>query len=199
MKKKQGIVYRISNSVNYRTYIGSTTEYDKRYTLHLQNCYAGRPTDLVEAMEKHGSDKFYIEPIEQVEYNDIKELRRIENKWIQIFSTIKYGYNMMQSINDRYGNNNERPQTYIYRKCKKDPEYKMYQKLIKIYKGRSKKVRADPPEYVRREELCTWMIEQYKKKWQYDKKYNLSLDRIERIIKYAYSMFFMFGLEIKEI
>lgn len=163
MKKKQGTIYRIVNSVNYRIYIGSTTEYDKRYKLHIHSYLEGRPTDLVEAMEKHGYEKFNIEPVEQIEYTNIKELRIIENKWIRIFSTIKHGYNMVQSVNERYGIDNERPQTHIYTKCRQDREYKMYQKLMKIYKTRSKKVRADPPEYVSRDELCTWMIEQYKK------------------------------------
>lgn len=88
-----GYIYKITNLINNKIYIGQTTEsINKRWIRHCQrnsNCtYLGR------AIQKYGKENFSIEEIDNA--IDFQELNSKEEQWIKYFKTldINYGYNI---------------------------------------------------------------------------------------------------------
>lgn len=92
-------VYKITNSINNKIYIGQTTEtLKKRFKRHtgyqLNMDYASK---LHRAMKKYGIDKFSIELIEECDSQE--ELTEKEYYWINKLNTINEGYNINNSGN----------------------------------------------------------------------------------------------------
>jgi group I intron endonuclease len=88
-----GIIYKITNKINGKVYVGQTTkELHKRWTEHLYP----RPTRkflLHKAMDKYGRDNFTIEQI--AETNTPEELDEFEKKYIKQFNSLMpNGYNL---------------------------------------------------------------------------------------------------------
>lgn len=90
-----GYIYKISNTVNNRVYIGQTVfSTEERWKQHISASFdTGFRGDnlLYRAMRKHGRDKFYIETIEKVEDNKLSER---ETYWIKYYDSYNNGYNM---------------------------------------------------------------------------------------------------------
>lgn len=77
------IVYKITNNINNKIYIGLTTcSLEYRWAKHLAE---GRNVDnkkhLYKAMRKYGLENFSIEQIDSTE--DFKELGRLEREYIK--------------------------------------------------------------------------------------------------------------------
>lgn len=79
-------IYKITNNINGKSYIGKTTKTaEERYKEHQYNHKQGQ-THLYRAMRKHGIDNFSISVVEQTE-----NLNEREKYWI---STLSPEYNM---------------------------------------------------------------------------------------------------------
>ncbi len=95
-----GVIYKISNSLNEKLYIGKTTEDPKKYwKYHKMYCRNGYDKVLYSAMRKYGVDKFQFNIIEFIECFNIKELNnklfKLERKYIKKFNTmVPNGYNV---------------------------------------------------------------------------------------------------------
>lgn len=91
-----GLIYKISNSVNNKVYVGQTIfTLKKRWKEHvgcvLTDCkYTKRRYHLQRAMLKYGIDKFKIELIEQCDDSILDER---EIYWISKYNSYKNGYN----------------------------------------------------------------------------------------------------------
>ena len=90
-----GYIYKISNTVNNRVYIGQTVfSIEERWKQHISASFdTGFRGDnlLYRAMRKYGRDKFHIETIEKVEDNKLSER---ETYWIKYYDSYNNGYNM---------------------------------------------------------------------------------------------------------
>src|SRR5208337_3097963 len=89
------IVYKITNSINDKAYIGqSQTSLERRWTLHKSD--AKRNIDnyhFHKAIRKYGTECWKLEILEEVE--DINLLNEAEMKWIEYYDTFNRdkGYN----------------------------------------------------------------------------------------------------------
>lgn len=95
-----GCVYKITNLINGKIYIGQTKQsLERRWTGHLKRVREGRKTILCKAINKYGANNFKIEEIEKC--NTKVELDKKEKSYIKKFksnaiehSNPSYGYNM---------------------------------------------------------------------------------------------------------
>jgi group I intron endonuclease len=86
-------IYKITNKLNGKMYIGKTTcNVQKRWKEHLHDYkksrYEKRP--LYDAMLKYGPENFYIEKVEEC---PLEKLSERETYWIEFFGSFKRGYN----------------------------------------------------------------------------------------------------------
>ena len=89
----QGYIYKITNDVNDKVYIGKTvTSLKQRFAEHCSDS-KNRLTEnrpLHRAMNKYGINKFHIELVEQC---DIQILSEREIYWIEHYHSYSSGYN----------------------------------------------------------------------------------------------------------
>lgn len=86
-----GYIYKITNDINSKIYIGLTTQtVDVRWRKHLENVHY---VDyyLYRSMRVHGVEHFHIETIEKVKDELLSER---EQYWIQFYDSYSNGYNM---------------------------------------------------------------------------------------------------------
>ncbi|MDC4245524.1 GIY-YIG nuclease family protein [Clostridium perfringens] len=94
-KARYGIIYKITNTINNKIYIGQTVNnFNKRYGANLEKFTHNQ--HLKNAIRKYGIDKFKIEKEFDVAYSK-EELDFLEDYYIRFFNTTnqKYGYNKM--------------------------------------------------------------------------------------------------------
>ena len=89
----KGIIYKITNDINDKVYVGKTLlTLEERFRQHCNDSQKTlkekRP--LYSAMKKYGIEHFSISLIEKV---DILELSNREKYWIQQFNSFHFGYN----------------------------------------------------------------------------------------------------------
>lgn len=85
-----GYIYKITNKINNKVYIGQTKRDIKvRFWQHKTDSNK-KDFVLYKAMRKYGKDNFYIEIIEKCE-NDL--LNRQEKYWISFYNSYNKGYN----------------------------------------------------------------------------------------------------------
>ena len=93
MNKILGIIYKITNDVNEKIYIGQTIKtVKKRWQQHICNSSKEYFSQIVlyKAMNKYGIEHFKIEEIEEVE-NEFLDER--EKYWIKYYDSYNHGYN----------------------------------------------------------------------------------------------------------
>lgn len=91
-----GYIYKISNDVNDKVYIGKTeTGVEQRFREHCRDSRKERceRRPLYAAMRKHGADRFAIEVIEEC---PSEMLAARESFWISHYGSYQYGYNATQ-------------------------------------------------------------------------------------------------------
>lgn len=66
-KSRQGVIYKISNTLNDDFYIGSTQNFVKRYYTHLNHIRVNKKscTKLIRAVNKYGEHNFKLEILEE--------------------------------------------------------------------------------------------------------------------------------------
>ncbi|MGL4997506.1 MAG: GIY-YIG nuclease family protein [Cetobacterium sp.] len=87
----QGTIYKITNSVNQKVYIGNTTQtIERRFKQHISDSKKERcnKRPLYHAMNKYGIDKFTI-----IEIGKFENSKEIEMKHILEYDSYKNGYN----------------------------------------------------------------------------------------------------------
>jgi len=102
MSKKIGI-YRITNTVDGKFYVGSSVDMDKRFYLHKNQLGHGkhRNSRLQRAWLKHGADAFQFEIVELVSSRD--ELLATEQRWLDETRAVELGYNICSTAHHRLG------------------------------------------------------------------------------------------------
>ena len=95
-----GLIYKITNDINNKVYIGQTTlTLDQRFRTHIHDCMSGKShiekRPLYEAMLKYGVQHFQIELLEEVvdELLDEKEIFYIKQYNSYIGFPNSNGYN----------------------------------------------------------------------------------------------------------
>lgn len=89
VKGHYGIIYKIVNKINGKTYVGQTTQDIKtRFYQHTKN----KKSAVSLAINKYGKDNFIISEIDKCEF---KELNKKEREWIATLGTmVPNGYNV---------------------------------------------------------------------------------------------------------
>lgn len=89
-------IYKITNSVNGKLYIGSSKDINKRWKKHFSDLKNNKHHSkyLQNAWNKYGEDNFRFEVVELV--NDEELLFNAEQKWLNKTNSFngEYGYNM---------------------------------------------------------------------------------------------------------
>lgn len=85
-------IYKITNKINGKSYIGQTTDYQRRFREHRNKGYGEEPNKpLYNAFDKYGIDNFDFEIIEDLTEN----YNEREKYWIQYYNTLlPNGYNI---------------------------------------------------------------------------------------------------------
>lgn len=90
-----GIIYKITNQINQKIYIGLTrNSLQRRFSQHKYEANHGVDRPLYRAMRKYGIDNFTIEVIDSA--NDLSTLKQKEQYWIQFYDSYGghgHGYN----------------------------------------------------------------------------------------------------------
>jgi group I intron endonuclease len=91
-----GWIYKITNNINNKVYIGQTTSTLRaRWIKHCNVAKNGRdgqaPTGIDGAIRKYGEENFVLEAIEQC---PIEELNDKEIYWINFYNSYNTGYNL---------------------------------------------------------------------------------------------------------
>lgn len=90
-------IYKITNKLNNKCYIGKTNNFKRRWINHVDFCKSQNPKKnnrcpkLYRAMRKYGIENFSIELIEN-QISD-QEINNREIFWIESLKTIENGYN----------------------------------------------------------------------------------------------------------
>ena len=100
-----GIIYKITNLVNGKIYIGQTIQkIENRFQAHVQQAYSKNKPKyyLHNAILKYGEDNFIIEQIDKAE--TVEELNQLEIMYIKFYKTNNphYGYNMTKGGESGY-------------------------------------------------------------------------------------------------
>lgn len=86
------LIYRITNTVNSKSYVGLTSRsVRQRWTEHQRATRKGSNLPLHNAFRKYGPDSFTIEVIEKCD--SLELLREREQHWIRELGTFGGGYN----------------------------------------------------------------------------------------------------------
>lgn len=86
-----GFIYKISNTINDKVYIGQTSgSVEDRFKEHLNMSYYNDSAPLYRAIKRHGRENFYIEIVEECLIDNLNER---EVYWIKFFEGYSRGYN----------------------------------------------------------------------------------------------------------
>ncbi len=90
-------VYKITNLINNKIYIGQTTKtIQERWKSHLSYAKTGQ-THFARAIRKYGKENFKIEAIDTSATNQ-DELNKLENYYIHKYDAIHKGYNILDAV-----------------------------------------------------------------------------------------------------
>lgn len=96
-------IYKITNTINNKVYIGSTKNIKQRFNEHLTKLSGNYHTNkhLQSAYNKYGGDKFTFETLREVQESI---LRKVEQLYINKYTALnpKYGYNKAVVVSNQY-------------------------------------------------------------------------------------------------
>lgn len=92
MSVKKGKIYKITNKINGKVYIGCTIySLEKRFYEHMYRCFnTDHKSKLYNSIRKYGKENFKIELIEEC---DLKIIYSTEKKYIKEYDSYKNGMN----------------------------------------------------------------------------------------------------------
>ena len=96
----RGFIYKITNNVNGKIYIGQTIQNVKeRFYQHCATKCSYKVANMVihKAIKKYGKSNFTLEVIEEVEQNILNDR---EKYWIKYYNSYKNGYNSTEGGQD---------------------------------------------------------------------------------------------------
>ena len=95
-------IYKITNKVNGKSYIGQSNNVERRFKEHKSIGYRSKiPFDLV--LSDIGIEHFTFELIEECKSVELNER---EKHWIEFYNTINDGYNYQLNSSQVFGENN---------------------------------------------------------------------------------------------
>lgn len=121
-------IYKISNSINQKVYIGKSKNVENRWKQH-KGMVGKKTHPLYDSMMKYGVDNFEIQIIDS---GDNKSIDYLEKKWILEYDSVKNGYNLTEGGcgGDTFGSRDTLSQDITREKLKKvglknlqNPEY----------------------------------------------------------------------------
>lgn len=90
---KEKYIYKITNKLNGKSYIGQTSDYHRRFIEHKAKGYGNEKTKvLYYAFDKYGIDNFTFEVIE----DKTEKYNEREKYWIKYYDSFENGYNMTE-------------------------------------------------------------------------------------------------------
>lgn len=93
-------IYKITNLINGKCYIGQSVHIERRWQEHLQ---PSADSVIAMAIKKYGKDNFSFEVLEEVELEDIIVLDELEEMYIALNNSIvPNGYNIMERSEGQY-------------------------------------------------------------------------------------------------
>ena len=122
MVTMDGVVYLITNTINGKKYVGSTTKTLKeRMRTHWmsRNNKPYNTYPLYQDIIQLGIKAFKIEPLLSMKYFDKKELLMVEDAYIAIHDTIHNGYNKRYNAYNRTDKERKRELDANYQRRKK--------------------------------------------------------------------------------
>ena len=123
-----GRIYIIKCNSNNLMYVGSTIrDLETRMKQHLKDMYKFTNFKLYKAMNEFKPDNFYINLLEEFEYNNVKDLRKQEGKYVKIIKP-ELNKNIPGRSIEEYNVDNKEP-LKLYRKL----YYRKYRELHKEY------------------------------------------------------------------
>lgn len=88
-------IYKITNKINGKIYVGQSIDIDRRWKEHRWDCVNPNVTDYNSkknrALRKYGVDNFIFEVLEET---DEEDLNQREIFWITTLDTVNNGYNL---------------------------------------------------------------------------------------------------------
>lgn len=98
------IIYKISNKINDKLYIGQTTgTAEQRFNRHINDAMNNiLDTHFARAIRKYGPENFQIEVIDTA--NSVAELTEKEHYWANYYDSIQNGYNEVDPMYRSGGN-----------------------------------------------------------------------------------------------
>lgn len=96
-------IYKITNSVNGKVYVGSAVSIIRRWDLHRSQLNAGKhhSVKLQRAWVKYGEASFTLDVLEYVE--DCTQLLTREQHWLDTLNTVDDGYNVCRVAGSTLG------------------------------------------------------------------------------------------------
>lgn len=97
-------VYKITNIINGKIYIGQTVNLRKRISSYTRIENNGNNRLIIKAIKYYGHNNFSIEILEEC---DVVDLNKLEHHYIKLFrsSNSSYGYNMLSGVYSEYNDN----------------------------------------------------------------------------------------------
>jgi group I intron endonuclease len=115
--KPHGVIYKITNLIDGKVYVGQTTQKpSKRWCKH-KNPYKDNNVPIAKAIKEHGSENFKFEVI--AECSSGEEMNELEEKYIiDLNSLVPNGYNVLKRDNTIYIWNRDRSYSFANKKKK---------------------------------------------------------------------------------
>lgn len=108
----KGGVYKITNKLNGRIYIGSAKEFKNRWKQHSKSLEKGKHHNkhLQASYNKHGKENFIFQILEVVE-GTTRQRRKIEQKYIdQYIDNWELCFNLNKHVNNKQGKWSKNPE-----------------------------------------------------------------------------------------
>ena len=88
-------IYKVTNKINNKVYIGQSINIENRFQQHKNNCLNENLKDyntkFYRALRKYGVENFTFEIIEELK--DKEKLNEREKYWVSFYNSFKEGYN----------------------------------------------------------------------------------------------------------
>jgi len=167
-----GVIYKVTNLINNKLYIGQTVNFKKRKERHLYEAKRGKSKlYFSRALKKYGNINFLWEIIDSANSKD--ELSNKEKYWIDYYDTYNNGYNLThggEGISGYVHNLTEDQRNYRRNNIASSRGSKWFY----IYNIDSKKCIGEFASRVLMAKAINCDIETIKKYLYYDKPYNIN-------------------------